>query len=90
MVHFENCMVPLIVLTKAHDQIGPNVVRRNVQVLEVDEGRDSQHLERVPGDVDDLQGRDPDVANRADLVQNVACWNRSECLIEQLFTTSHS
>ena len=38
-------------------------MRRNVEVFEVDERGDGQHLERVPGDVDDLQSRDPDVTN---------------------------
>ena len=49
--------------TETHDQIGSNVMWRDVQVLQVDEGGHGQHLKGVPRDVDHLQGRDPDVAN---------------------------
>ena len=55
---------------------------RDVEVLEVDEGGQLQHLEGLPRDVHDPQGLQLPAAVYDDLVKNLAC-----CKIKQFLIT---
>jgi hypothetical protein len=67
--------------TETRDHVWAEVVGRDIEVLEVDEGGQLQHLEGLPRDVHDPQGLQLPAAVYDDLVKNLA-----GCKIKQFLT----